>query len=192
VKVGPKVEKEAGMIRTNRVFIAFLAATTIVLSIAPGAWTAEKVTPPANVISTNPILDIFTWYNLEFEHRIRSNSTIGLSGSYVNLSDNDDTYAQFTGFYRYYPQNDAPAGFFFGGRLGIVDVNTKSDPPAEDESTTLTAVGIDIGYGWMIGTTRNFSISVGIGGVRLFGSVDNEDTATTLPTIRFVNLGFGF
>jgi hypothetical protein len=169
----------------------FLVAVVIGAVTAPGAC-AEKVMPPSTIISSNPILDIFGWYNLELEHRVKPNSTVGLAGSYVDFDEEKDTYKTLTFFYRYYPQNEAPAGFFFGGRAGVFDVSAGSGDTDVTETYTLGGVGIDIGYTWMIGTTRNFAISLGIGAVRLFGDTGDSDVATALPTIRLVNIGFAF
>ena len=168
-----------------------LAAIVVGAAMSSGA-RAENVTPPPNVISSNPILDMFTWYNLEFEHRMAPNSTMGLAGTFVELGDGDDRYMVAPAFYRYYPQNDAPAGFFFGGRVGVFGVTAVSDVTDDEESATLGGIGIDIGYTWMIGSTRSFAISLGIGAVRLFGDVEDEDIAMTLPTIRAINVGFAF
>jgi hypothetical protein len=169
----------------------FLAAVVLGAAATPGAG-AEAVTPPSTVISSNPILDMFGWYNIEIEHRLAPNSTIGLAGSYVDFEEENDTYKTATAFYRYYPQNDAPAGFFFGGRVGVFDVTAEDLITGDKESSTLGGIGIDIGYTWMIGTTRNFAISLGIGAVRLFGDTGDEDLTMTLPTIRAINIGLAF
>jgi hypothetical protein len=177
--------------RDKGCLIAALLVAAVAAAAAPGA-RAEGVTPPSNVFSTNPILDMFTWYNLEFEHRLAPNSTMGLAGTFVELGDGDDHYMALTAFYRYYPQNDAPAGFFFGGRAGVFGVTAEDDETDTEESATLGGIGIDIGYTWMIGSTRSFAISLGIGAIRLFGDIEDEDVAMTLPTIRAVNIGFAF
>jgi hypothetical protein len=169
----------------------FSVAVVIAVSMSSGA-RAQGVAPPPNVISSNPILDLFKWYNLEYERRLAPNSTFGASGTFVELDDGNDSYKALSAFYRYYPQNDAPAGFFFGGRLGVYGVSSEDDVTLQETDTTLMGIGVDLGYTWMIGSTRNFAISLGIGAVRLFGDVEDEDIATTLPTIRLVNVGFAF
>lgn len=171
--------------------VVIFAAIVVSAAVSSGA-RAGDVTPPPNVISSNPILDMFTWYNLEFEHRMAPNSTMGLAGTFISFNDGDDSYKNLSAFYRYYPQNDAPAGFYFGGRAGIFGVTASNDEDDEEASLTLGGIGIDIGYTWMIGSTRNFAISLGIGAVRLFGDVGDEDISMTLPSIRAINVGFAF
>jgi hypothetical protein len=171
--------------------VMIFAAIVVGAAVSSGA-RAEGVTPPPNVISSNPILDMFTWYNLEFEHRMAPNSTMGLAGTFISFNDGDDSYKNLSAFYRYYPQNDAPAGFYFGGRAGVFGVSTSGDEDEDEGSWTLGGIGIDIGYTWMIGSTRSFAISLGIGAVRLFGDVGDEDVAMTLPSIRAINVGFAF
>jgi len=178
--------------RAQGLLIAVFLLCLVIGAASPSGARAQTVTPPENVISSNPILDVFTWYNLEYERRVAPNGTVGLGGTFVELGDGDDHYMALTAFYRYFPQNDAPAGFFFGGRVGVFGVTAESDVTDEEESATLGGIGIDIGYSWMIGTTRSFAISLGIGAIRLFGDIENEDIAMTLPTIRLINLGFAF
>ena len=158
------------------------------------AQEGDKPTP-RHCISTNPILDMFTWWNVEYAFRLNDKSTIGIAGSYMSFNDEetgDDKYMSGNLFYRFYPQADALAGFFFGARFGLyhVEVDVSEDTGEPDEGTAY-GFGIDIGYDWLLGEGRNFYISLGIGAVRLFGG-DMDDTAGTLPTIRLVNIGVAF
>jgi hypothetical protein len=179
--------------------ICLLAAFFFVAISGPGhAAQGGSETPiiRSNVISTNAILDMFTWYNLEYERRILPNGTIGIAGSYVTLNDENDTYTSLNAFFRWYPQGKAPDGFFFGGRLGT---NAITDKHQEDilgnvepaEKFTVFGFGIDIGYTWLIGNSQRFALSLGIGAMRFFGG-DLEDVTTTLPTIRLINTGIAF
>lgn len=178
--------------RAHGLLIAMFLLVVVIGAATPSGARAQVVTPPKNVISSNPILDVFTWYNLEYERRVAPNGTLGLAGTFVELGDGNDHYMAVTAFYRYFPQNDAPAGFFFGGRFGVFGVTAESDVTNDKESVTLGGIGVDIGYSWMIGSTRSFAISLGIGAIRLFGDAGDEDIAMTLPTIRLINVGFAF
>lgn len=147
------------------------------------------------VVSTNPILDMFTWWNGEVEVKIASHSTVGVAGSYISIGGDDDNekeeFKSFAGFYRYYPQGDAFAGFFFGARFGIYYVDAWDEDEQERGTGNFYGFGIDIGYGWLLGESRRFNVSLGVGAVRLFGG-DLEDVALTLPTIRLINVGVAF
>ena len=174
--------------------VACFLSIFIMSAVADGGYAAaagaESSVARRHIVSTNPILDLFTWYNAEYEFRLAPTSTIGMNGSFISIGDDDEDYKSISGFYRYYPQGAAPAGFFFGGRLGVYDVNNKDDD-GKKKSATFYGFGIDIGYTWLLGDTRRFALSLGIGAVRLFGG-DLEDIAATLPTVRLVNVGIAF
>ena len=131
---------------------------------------------------------MFTWWNGEFERAVGKVITLGVSGSYITLDEDNETYAAGNLFSRYYPQGAALVGFFFGVRGGVYAVEDKNT----DESGSAYGFGIDIGYTWLLGANRNFGISAGIGAVRLFGGDVPDGSATTLPTIRLVNIGYAF
>jgi hypothetical protein len=142
-----------------------------------------------NVLSTNPLGAVFTWFSGEFERKIAGPSSIGIGGSYLEIDDGDEQFISGQAFYRYYPQGAALVGFFFGGRFGVYDV--KDTDGGIEEQDTFFGAGIDIGYSWLLGASRRFGVSLGIGAVRLFGG-DLEDVALTLPTVRLVNIGVAF
>jgi len=158
---------------------------------SPVAAADAEYDGPRFVISTNPLTDLFTWYNAEFEMRIAPRGSVGLAGSFLSFNDGNDKYMGLDGFYRFYPQAMAPEGFFFGGRLGINHVSVEDDFDGEEESANVFGVGIDIGYTWLMGSSKSFALSLGIGAVRLFGG-DLEDVAFTIPTLRLVNIGVAF
>jgi hypothetical protein len=176
--------------------VGFLLAMLIVPGFVSTARAKEVKEPVRrHCFSTNPILLMFTWYNAEYAFRVSNNSTIGIAGSYITLDDEDtgeDTYMSANIFYRYYPQGDAFTGFFFGARFGLnhIEVEVSEDTGEADEGTAYS-FGIDIGYDWLLGESRMFYISAGIGAVRLFGG-DLEGTAGTLPTVRLVQIGVAF
>ena len=168
------------------VFVILL--TLVVAGSTPAASYERKV-----VVSTNPILDMFTWYNGELEIAAAPTSTIGIAGTYITFGDEDDfdreTYANASVFWRYYPR-EAFGGFYFGVRGGYYKVTADTDLGEEEEGNFFGA-GIDVGYGWILGENERMYVSLGIGAVRLFGG-DLEDVSLTLPTIRLINVGFAF
>jgi len=163
--------------------VAFITAGAI-----PAASYESKV-----VISTNPILDMFTWYNGELELAVAPTSTVGIAGTYISLGDEDDfdreTYANASVFWRYYPR-EAFGGFYFGVRGGYFKVTADTDLDDEEEGNFF-GVGIDVGYSWILGESERMYVSLGAGAVRLFGG-DLEDVTLTLPTIRIINVGLAF
>lgn len=185
----------------------------LVVLMIPAVVTAQGEGSTKFVINTNPIIDMFTWYNAEVEIKVSDTGTMGVSGSYVTFEFSatdmttgteltaDDKYMNLYGFYRYYP-TEALKGFFFGGRAGVNLVTANAEATSDtgefyiDEADgTFYGVGIDIGYSWLLGKNENFYVSLGIGAIRLFGGDLDEDTydvTLTLPTIRLINIGLGF
>lgn len=184
---------------------AALLLTLLVVALGATSALSQGETQPVlrtHVISTNPILDVFTWYNLEWEMRISQRGTIGLFGSYITLEQDienpdpdeestfDEKYYSVTAFYRYYP-TQAFKGFFIGGRFGYYHVEGREDETDAKAEGEFMGVGVDVGYGWLLGEPQRVAIGIGIGAVRLFGG-DLEDVQATLPTIRFINVGIAF
>ncbi len=190
-----------------------LIAVFLVLML-PAVGMAQGEGSTKFVINTNPIIDMFSWFNVELEFKVSDTGTMGLSGSYFTFEETasdfysdvelkaDNTYSNVYGFYRYYP-TAALKGFFFGGRAGvnIVTANAYVEEPTtgrwawDEADATYFGVGIDIGYSWLLGKNENFYVSLGIGAIRLFGGDLDEDTydvTMTLPTIRLINVGIGF
>jgi hypothetical protein len=180
-----------------------LVAALVLVAVGAASAVAQDTGDPIlrrHVISTNPILDLFQWYNLEWEIRVTPRSTAGLFGSLVTLKQDtedidgstievDEKYYSVTAFYRYYP-NEAFKGFFIGGRLGWYHVE-EDDPVTGKDEAQFTGIGVDVGYGWLLGEPQRIAVGIGIGAVRLFGG-DLDDTQATLPTIRFINVGIAF
>lgn len=141
--------------------------------------------PHNQVLSANPFLLLGEWANVEFEREITPASTIGLAGSWVSFNEGDEAYKSLNGFYRYYPQGAALAGFYLGGRFGVHRVSDRYD---EGHAFGL---GIDVGYSWVMGAKRHFYLGLGIGATRLFGG-DVEGGRVVLPSVRLLNVGVAF
>jgi hypothetical protein len=135
--------------------------------------------------SANPFLLLFEWFNLEYERKISDSGTFGVVASGFSFDDGDETYRGFSGFYRHYPQGAALSGFSLGGRLGYHRVSD------DDDDGDAFALGVDLGYSWLLGSKRNFYIGIGIGATRLFGGDVDEDRVV-IPSLRLVNVGIAF
>ena len=183
----------------RRPFSRVLACSFLIAMVSVAAASEETAAAggaaPQQILSTNPILVMFTWYNLEYERMTSETTSFGITGSYVKFGDEDDldeeTFTSVSVLYRYYPQGHVLRGFFFGGRLGYYGVTAQEDFTGDEESGNFFGAGIDIGYNWLLGAEEKFAVSLGIGAVRLFGG-DLEDVSLTLPTIRLINIGIAF
>ena len=139
--------------------------------------------PHDHVISGNPLILLAGWFNAEYERKLAEHMTVGASGGWLDL-DQDD-YTSLSGFVRYYPQEAAFTGFYLGGRGGIHNVDEGND------SHTAFGIGVDIGYCWLLGPSRSFYVGLGIGATRLF-SGDLGDASATIPSVRLINVGIAF
>ena len=61
-----------------------------------------------------------------------------------------------------------------------------------ESSTTLPGVGVEIGYNWLLGPSRNVMIGTGFGLTRILDSGRSWNVPDVLPSIRLVNIGVAF
>lgn len=185
----------------------FAALIAIAASASPvfAQDTGTKVpVEHRNTLSTSPIADLLGFVNGEYQRKLTESSTIGVSAGTLEIDD--DRYSNVMLFGRYYPQGAALTGFFVGGRLGAhrisYDTYDYSSPPSPGgpfvppirrrESETRPAIGLDVGYDWLLGAKRNVLIGVGAGAMRLIGrNEDENDFLIAFPTGR-LNVGFAF
>lgn len=160
-------------------------ALTLLFMPDTAAAQAADLTPSPNkqVISANPFLLMYEWFNVEYARKHKDATAWGASASLLPFDDAD--YGNVAVFYRYYPQGRALEGFYLGGRTGIHRVS------AGDASGAFGGVGFELGYDWLLGARKNFHIGMGAGATRLFGG-DLEGVSLTVPTFRLVNVGWSF
>jgi hypothetical protein len=75
----------------------------------------------------------------------------------------------------------------------VTDEDRPDGVVVEEEFDALS-VGLDLGYSWLLGRTRQFFIGTGIGAKRLFrlgDENDDDDETYGYPTIR-LSIGFAF
>lgn len=173
-------------VATLLLLVATLSGAASPLAGQAGQDGTRSPVPHSNLVSANPFLLLFGWFNAELEHRFRPTATFGIAGSALDLNDGDDEYANLAAFLRYYPQEAALSGFFFGGRVGVHRAESTSGA-----SASFPGLGLELGYTWLLGSDRHFAISIGAGANRLFGE-DLADFSATIPTLRLVNVGWAF
>jgi hypothetical protein len=171
-------------VRTTSV-IAFVAVLSLVAAATVSAQVQDMDPPVAHdqVISASPILWMFKWFNADYERRINSTTTWGLSGSYLPLGDFD--YGRASVLVRYYPQRAALIGFYLGGQTGVFRTSEGR------EHELLYGAGMDIGYAWLLGSSQNVGVSLGFGVTRLFGG-DLDGASIAIPNVRLLNVGIAF
>jgi hypothetical protein len=173
----------------------------VLLGATLGATTspAQTLDVPvqSNVISINPFGFLFEWYNIEYEHAFSSTASWSLGGGHIQVGDENEerTYTSADVRLRYYPSAEAPTKFSAGIAFGysrVTDEDEDQGIVTKDEFDALS-IGIDLGYSWLLGRTRQFFIGTGLGAKRLFPLGEDEDDDETFgyPTVR-LSIGYAF
>lgn len=158
-----------------------LAATALLLfALLPVALTAQETPERRQVISANPFGLLLELFNAEYERAATGTTTLGVGGSFIDLAE--QTYVNFDGFWRYYPQGTVFDGWAFGAKLGITRVNGSSYP----------GFGFDVNRSWLMSASGNFYVGLGFGLKRLLGTGDADFEPRFIPTFRIVNVGIAF
>jgi hypothetical protein len=168
-----------------------LMAAMIALPVATA--TAQNATP-RNVISIQPLSAMMTVFAGEYEHALGKAASWGLGATYWDVGDAGDEVTYTSGDFkmRYYPQGTSLHGFSIGGSLGFSNVSeTVGTTEASQGGVSL---GVLLEYQWLMGTKKNFSMTLGAGAKALMVNEDdfsgNEFTAR-YPTAR-VSVGYAW
>ena len=81
-----RAQMKGAVMRIQRPLLLACMLVAFMLLNASAAVGQEGKVERKVVISTNPILDMFTWWNGEVEVKIASHSTVGVAGSYISTS----------------------------------------------------------------------------------------------------------
>ncbi len=172
--------------RTKGKVLVVLALLIFMVPPTIQAQAQEGVREPVShdhVISGSPLILLAGWFNAEYERKVAENLTVGISGGWIDLDEDD--YTSVSGFLRFYPQDAAFTGFYLGGRTGVHKVAER------EESHTALGIGVDVGFAWLLGPGRSFYVGLGIGATRLL-SRDLGDASSVIPSIRLLNVGVAF
>jgi hypothetical protein len=185
------------MSRTRCLAVLVSLFVFVAVSFPVSAQERNEGEPPGrHLLTTNPFLLLFGWFNAEYELKLASHSTIGIAASFNSFEDDDEEeeskYISGYAIYRYYPSGKAHSGFYFGGRLGMTSVEIDYLDTGVTDKGQAFGFGLDVGYTWLLGANQNFAVSVGVGATRLFGGDLEDDQMAFLPIIRLVNIGVAF
>ncbi len=154
---------------------------------------------PTQVISVNPFLPLFGYFQAEYEHRVAQNASIGISGAHVKL---DDLYTSVDVKLRLYPQERVLENLGIAAGLGYGRVkrqdNITCDPfdptPCVDGKASASAptFAVEAQYQWLLGASRSTAVAIGGGAKRFFIPDDKAaGLERVVPTLR-LTIGYAF
>ncbi len=168
------------------------ALALVLVSAIPAA--AQDTAPPEHkqYITTNPLLLLGGYVNVEFERTVTESMTLGVTAAtFDGFFDDDVRYTNGSLIARYYPQGRPLHGFYLGGKAGAHHVRERYYWDGGERDTTLLSVGVDLGYNWLLGKRDKFVFGLGGGAVRLFGGDEDFQSSVVLPSVR-ANVGIAF
>ena len=164
--------------------------SAVILALLLPAAALAQTDVPSQALSTNPLGLIIKWPNVEYERRIASSATFGVSSSAFV----DDGQANVAMLIRWYPDRIALRGFYLGARAGVFRFKTYDYDVRSyhESSTTLPGVGVEMGYNWLLGRSGNVMVGTGFGLTRILDGGRSWTVPEVLPSLRLVNIGIAF
>ena len=167
---------------------SLLAASAAAQDTSAGARTDA---PRTTALSFQPFSFVRQVYQAELERSLGNTITLGLAASYWQDDDDEVSYLSSDLKFRYYPGGRPLEGFSFGMSAGVGQfTDTLQDGDATDVGPSM---GAYVDYGWLLGPTRRFYTSLGVGAKALFIDYDVFGTDFNLryPTVR-ASVGYAF
>lgn len=110
--------------------------------------------------------------NISYERLLNENSGVGINALIDLDGDSDNSFSQFSPYYRMYFGRNYASGFFIEGFVPVTTTKDKIYYPDSGlySNNTRTTIGAGIGFGgkWIVKKNIVFEASVGI--ARRFGS----------------------
>jgi hypothetical protein len=190
---------------------SLVRSAALISALAVGATTLSAQTlreqtrgpstkTPTQIISVNPFLPLFGYFQAEYEHRVAQNASVGISGSHIKF---DDLYTSVDVKLRLYPQERVLENLGISAGLGYGRVkrqdNVYCDPTlliqcADDGKTSESAptFAVEAQYQWLLGASRSTAVAIGGGAKRYFIS-DSKSAGIerVVPTLR-LTIGYAF
>lgn len=155
---------------------------------------------PTQVISVNPFLPLFGYFQAEYEHLVAPNASVGLSGSHIKFND---LYTSVDVKLRLYPQERVLENLGISAGLGYgrvkrqhdivcgdpLELTRCPDGKASESAPTFT---VEAQYQWLLGASRSTAVAIGGGAKRFFISDEKSSgIERVVPTLR-LTIGYAF
>lgn len=184
-----------------------LSATALVL--LPSLLSAQSLreqtrsqgaSEPMNIISVNPFLPLFGWFQGEFERKLQSNLSFAVGASYVKWDNN--RYGNVDAKLRLYPQERALDGLGLAASLGLGFVTPRARTECDfmgtncttspEKQTVTPSFAIEAHYQFLLGQNKRTAVGAGFGAKRYFASErDLGGDSQVRPTGR-LTIGYAF
>lgn len=182
------------------------AALGIVLSTIPAQSLAgqSRGVGPSNIVSANPFLPLFGYFQGEFEHFLRSSVAVAVAGSHIKFGN--EKYTNLDAKVRLYPTERGLEGFNVAVSLGVANIKDddgsygdcvfEPEPappcPLIYQKFGAGAFAVEMGYQWLLGPSKVMAVSVGGGAKRYIASKEKfQNTEQVVPTVR-LTIGYAF
>jgi hypothetical protein len=157
------------------------AALALMLVAAPTVAQAQQseVQPiiAQHSFSIKPLNAVFGVYTGEYERALSEANTVGVLASTFGVGD--VRYISVDGKYRHYFGGVAFDGFSLAGTGGVTSLSVGcagwEGNGCETERVWGLAAGLELGYTFLLGQQRNFSLSLDAGAQRIFPMGDIRD-----------------
>lgn len=180
--------------------ILAVGATTLSAQTLREQTSGPSTAEPTRVISVNPFLPLFGYFQAEFEQRIAKNASIGISGAHMKL---DDLYTSVDVKLRLYPQERVLENLGISAGLGYGRVKSQDDITCGDPieglpcfdgkaSASAPTFAVEAQYQWLLGASRSTAVAIGGGAKRFFIAEDKSvGLERVVPTLR-LTIGYAF
>lgn len=190
--------------------LSFVRAIALLVTLAVGApalaaqslreqTRALSPTTPTHIISVNPFLPLFGYFQAEYEHRVAPQASIAVSGAHTKL---EHLYTSVDVKLRLYPQERALEKFGISAGLGYGRVKRaepvycdSSAPTSCDDlnaSASAPTFAVEAQYQWLLGARRYTAVAIGGGAKRFYLSDERAiGISRVTPTLR-LTIGYAF
>ena len=161
---------------------SLLALSAVATGAAPadaqsrsGQRQPQRIELLPQIVSINPLTLPFGAIIGEYEAVASPSLSFGASLAHYNLvGGDDDRYTSGEGKVRFYPGENAPAGFALGLTLGFGRSHEGGLAEGEDPSKGGVTTGVSMDHNWLVGPSRRFYIGSGVAVKRRFGSLKDD------------------
>ncbi len=154
---------------------------------------------PTHIISVNPFLPLFGYFQAEYEQRVAPQASIAVSGSHTRL---EHLYTSVDVKLRLYPQErpleklGISAGLGYGRvqRQEFVTCDPSAPPSCNDLNAAVSAptFAVEAQYQWLLGARRYTAVAIGGGAKRFYLSEERAiGLSRVTPTLR-LTIGYAF